>query len=307
MRWIWMIVGLIALLLGGFYAWPAPYKDFAALADKVDPAVRQSLLDFRTRYPPQHVLVDGQSWEYVALGEGAETILFLHGMTGAYDIWWQQMLALAPEYRVISLTYPPVDTLAGMSDGVLAVLDAAGVQQVNVVGSSLGGYLAQYLIATHPERIQRAVFANTFPPNELLAAKNGSLIKILPFLPTWLVMRVFRNSFVNNIYPAAGYSELVLAYMLEQAAGRMSKAQVMARAKAVIEPFDPPDPAALGIPVMIIEADNDPLVEKALRQQLKATYPTATVYTLHAVGHFPYLNEGDRYTALLRQFLGAGD
>jgi len=307
MRGIWIITGLIALLLAGFYAWPVPHKDFAALSTEVDTDVRQSLLNFRTAYPPQHVLVQGQSWEYIVLGEGPETILFLHGMTGAYDIWWQQMQALAPEYRVISLTYPPVDTLVGMSRGMLAVLDAAGVQQVTIVGSSLGGYLAQYLIATHPERVQRAVFANTFPPNELLAARNGGLIKILPFLPNWLVMRVFRNSFVNNIYPAAGYSQLVLAYMLEQVAGRMSKAQVMARAKVVIEPFAPPDPASLGIPVLIIEADNDPLVEQALRAQLKATYPAAAVHTLHAVGHFPYLNEGDRYTALLLQFLRTGD
>jgi pimeloyl-ACP methyl ester carboxylesterase len=53
---------------------------------------------------------------------------------------------------------------------------------------------------------------------------------------------------------------------------------------------------------MIVEADNDPLVEVGLREQLKATYPTAEVYTLHAVGHFPYINEPDTYTELLRSF-----
>jgi pimeloyl-ACP methyl ester carboxylesterase len=93
--------------------------------------------------------------------------------------------------------------------------------------------------------------------------------------------------------------------MLEQVSGRMSKAQVVGRAKAVIEPFAPPDPAALGIAVMIIEADNDPLVEAALREQLKATYPSAQVHTLHAVGHFPYLNDAARYTDLLRAFFGS--
>jgi pimeloyl-ACP methyl ester carboxylesterase len=190
-----------------------------------------------------------------------------------------------------------------MSTGVLAVLDAEGILRANFVGSSLGGYLAQYLMASYPERIEKVVLGNTFPPNDLLRQKNESLIRILPFLPEWLVMNVFRGSFEDDIYPAAGYSELVLAYMLEQISGRMTKAQVTARAKAVIEPFHSPDPQTLDIPVMIIEADNDPLVEEVLREQLKDTYPSAEVYALHTVGHFPYLNQPEVYTELLWSFL----
>ena len=303
MKWPLIALCILILLIATLYFWPVPHKDFADLAEKTDPSVRQSLLDFRTQYLPQYLEVDGQKWEYVTLGEGPQAILFLHGMTGAYDIWWQQMVALSDRYRVISVTYPPVDTLEGMSKGVLGVLDAEGVDKTSMVGSSLGGYLVQYMMTTHPDRIERVVLGNTFPPNDLLAQKNERLIKILPFLPNWLVMRVFRKSFVDNIYPAAGHSELVLAYMLEQVAGRMSKAQVTARAKAVIEPFEPPKAAALDIPIMIIEADNDPLVEKALREQLKITYPFAQVETLHGVGHFPYLNEPDSYLTLLEKFL----
>ncbi len=84
--------------------------------------------------------------------------------------------------------------------------------------------------------------------------------------------------------------------------GRMSKAQFMARYHAVIDPFAPPDLTALQIPAMIIEADNDPLVAETLREMLKATYPEAAVQTLHAAGHFPYLNEPERYTELLTTF-----
>ncbi len=285
------------------YFWPAPRKDFAELFAAVEPQTRQSLLDFRAQRPLRRIRVDGQTWEYTAFGEGETAILFLHGMTGAYDIWWRQMEALSGQHRVVSLTYPPVNTLEGLSRGALAVLDAEGITRAAVAGSSLGGYLAQYLLAQHPERIEKAALGNTFPPNDLLRRKNEGRIRALPFLPEWLVMRVFRSHFEAKIYPAAGYSELVLAYMLEQAAGRMSKAQAAARAKAAIEPFALPNPAAAGIPVMIIEADNDPLVEPALREQLRAAYPAAEVHTLHAAGHFPYLNAAETYTGLLRAFL----
>lgn len=295
---------VVTVILAVIYFFPVPHHDFAELSENVDPEVRQSLLDFRKNYPAKSVNVSGYDWEYVTIGDGEETILFLHGMTGAYDIWWQQMVTLSDQYKVISLTYPPVDTLKGMSHGVLAVLDAEGVESANVVGTSLGGYLVQYMVANYPNRIEKAVYANTFPPNDLIKEKNESLIKVLPFIPEWLVMKILRGSIEEEIYPASGYSELVLAYMLEQVSGRMRKNQVIARAKVVIEPFTPPDPEDTKISVMIIEADNDPLVEKSLREQLKTTYPSAEVHTLHAVGHFSYLNIPEEYTSLLIDFFG---
>ncbi len=301
----WTLVVMLALAGAGalLYLWPVPQKDFASLAINVDPNVTASLINFRQTHPLKSIENHGETWHYVVDGQGAETILFLHGMTGAYDIWWQQMEALSPDFRVISVTYPPIDTLEGLSEGVIAVLDAENVQHTYVVGTSLGGYLAQYLLATHPQRLKGVVFANTFPPNDYYKQKNETLIRLLPLLPTWLVMKSFRENIQQSIYPASGYSELALAYLLEQTYGRMSKAQVAARAKAVLDDFAPPDPEALGVPVLIIEADNDPLVPAQLRAQLKETYPSANVHTLSGVGHFPYLNAPDDYTAILRAFL----
>lgn len=81
----------------------------------------------------------------------------------------------------------------------------------------------------------------------------------------------------------------------------MSKAQVVGRYRCVVEPFEAPNMAVLGIPVMIIEADNDPLVEKVLRDQLRDTYPTAEIVTLDN-GHFPYLSRPEEYTSYLKTF-----
>lgn len=300
--WKWIVPLVLLIVVLAVYLWPIPRVPFDQLYAKVEPEKVASLQAFRTMHPPQYIKADGVTWEYTAFGQGTETILFLHGMTGAYDIWWQQMDALQSEYRVISVTYPAVNSLEELSAGVLTILDAEGVDQVNVVGTSLGGYLAQYLVANHPDRILRAVFSNTFPPNELIAEKNKTIGTALPFLPEWLVIDVLRGSFAESVYPASGNDELTLAFLMEIGHGRMSKGQVLGRYRCVVEPFTAPDPAALGIPVMIIEADNDPLVELALREQLKQTYPTAIVHTLSGVGHFPYLKLSEEYTGFLREF-----
>ncbi len=278
-----------------------PHKSFGELYAKVDKVTVNSLLAFRQAHPVRSLELHGVQWEYLALGDGLETILFLHGMTGAYDIWWQQMEALQDRYRVISVTYPAANSLEEMEQAVMAILAAEGVEHFYMVGSSLGGYFAQFLAARHPDRILSVVFANTFPPNDILAEKNKTIGTLLPYLPEWLVMNFLSGSMRESVYPASGNSELVLAFGLEQTYGRMSKAQVLGRYRCVVEPFDAPDMAALGIPVMIIEADNDPLVEKALREQLKETYPTAQVVTL-SNGHFPYLSMPAEYTGYLETF-----
>ena len=299
----WFVLLFLVVLIAGLYLYPVPSVPFVEVYAKTDASESESLSAFRASYPPNSLEVNGVEWEYVSMGGGEETILFLHGMTGAYDIWWHQLEALQADYRVIAVTYPAVSTLAELDAGVMSILEAEGVDKFNVVGTSLGGYFAQYLVANHPDRILRAVFSNTFPPNDLIAEKNKTIGTALPFLPEWLVIDVLRGSFAGSVYPASGNDELTLAFLNEISYGRMSKAQVVGRFHCVVEKFEAPDLNALGIPVLIIEADNDPLVELALREQLKVVYPTAEVHTFSNIGHFPYLNRASEYTSMLMEFL----
>ena len=299
----WVIPFLLVLIVAGLYLYPILRVPFNEVYAKAEESESVSLSAFRINYPPSLLEVNGVEWEYLAMGEGEETILFLHGMTGAYDIWWHQLEALQSDYRVIAVTYPAVNTLAELDAGVMSILEAEGVDKFNMVGTSLGGYFAQYLVAHHPDRILHAVFSNTFPPNDLIAEKNKTIGTALPFLPEWLVIDVLRGSFASSVYPASGNDELTLAFLNEISYGRMSKAQVVGRFHCVVEKFESPDLNTLEIPVLIVEADNDPLVELALREQLKAVYPTAEVYTFSGVGHFPYLNRASEYTKILADFL----
>ena len=175
------------------------------------------------------------------------------------------------------------------------------MQRFAVVGTSLGGYLAQYLIARQPERIRRAVFANTFPPNSILTRRTRGADLLIRLVPQALLMAGMRWNTRLTIYPASGRSALLKAYLDEGTYHSMDKARFLARYRAVVEWFDPPDIS--GIPAMIIESANDPLISPALRQLLKRTYPSARVHSFGAVGHFPYVNEPQAYTAILKGFL----
>jgi maspardin len=301
---IWIIPLVLVVLIAAVYLWPVTGTSFEKNYARVDTATTSSLKAFRADHPAKYLNVNGTAWEYVAFGRGPEAIVFLHGTTGAYDIWWQQMNDLQGRYRVLSVTYPAVNTLEKLSDGVIAVMDAEKVSRAHIVGSSLGGYLAQFIVAKYPGRVLSAVFSNTFPPNDILAAKNKAIGTALPYLPEWAVMAVLKDSFAKSIYPTSGNNELTLAFLNEIASGRMSKWQVYGRYLCDVEPITAPNMEALKIPALIIEADNDPLVEKALRDQLKAVYPNVPVRTLSS-GHFPYLNRATGFTSIISDFIGA--
>ena len=90
----WLIPVIIIMIVAGVYLYPAPNKSVDELYAKVDAETMASLTKFRGAHPVRTLELHGVKWEYLSLGDGPETILFLHGMTGAYDIWWQQMEAL---------------------------------------------------------------------------------------------------------------------------------------------------------------------------------------------------------------------
>ncbi len=269
----------------------------------VSSETRDSLARFRSRRKVRKLRVDGRIWPYVSYGSGEGALLFLHGMAGSYDIWWQQLESFSSDYRVVSVTYPAVANLSGLRRGIIAILDAEGIDRVSVVGSSLGGYLTQYLVGTDGARIDKAVFGNTFPPNDILEAANEKTAAVGRVMPEWVVMVGFRRNIAQVVVPASGDSPLVRAYLTEQSHGHMSKAQFLARYECVIDGFEAPRPS---MPHLIIESDNDPLVSRELRDMLRRTYPGAAVHTFHNTGHFTYLNDPTSYTRVLSEFLRGG-
>jgi pimeloyl-ACP methyl ester carboxylesterase len=57
-----------------------------------------------------------------------------------------------------------------MAEDAVAVLDAVGAERAHVVGVSLGGYVAQELTVTRPERVEKLVLVSTS-----VAASEGAL------------------------------------------------------------------------------------------------------------------------------------
>jgi pimeloyl-ACP methyl ester carboxylesterase len=103
-------------------------------------------------------------------GDGdLEPIVFVHGLGGQWQNWLENIPRAAQERRVIALDLPgfgltpmPRDgiTISGYGRCVDAVCDKLGLGRVDMVGNSMGGFVAAEVAIQVPERIDQLVLVS---------------------------------------------------------------------------------------------------------------------------------------------------
>ncbi|MER7798297.1 alpha/beta fold hydrolase [Microbacterium sp. NPDC096154] len=115
---------------------------------------------------------DGTSIAYWTAGEG-DPLLLIAGQAVDHTSWRISVDLLQDDRRVIVFDHRGVGASGlGAADryetrlfaeDVVAVLDDAGVERVDVVGHSMGGRIAQWLAIDAPQRVRRLVLVSSTP------------------------------------------------------------------------------------------------------------------------------------------------
>ncbi|MEJ7930832.1 alpha/beta hydrolase [Ramlibacter sp. AN1015] len=101
------------------------------------------------------------------------TVVFVHGVLNDHSVWGLQSRYLAHHgFNVLAPDLPghgrsagePPRSVAQAADFVLALLDAAGVQQAALVGHSFGSLAALEAAARAPDRVSRLALLGTAYP-----------------------------------------------------------------------------------------------------------------------------------------------
>jgi poly(3-hydroxyoctanoate) depolymerase len=102
-------------------------------------------------------------------GEG-DPLLLINGMTRSLQSWEPFIRELSGRRTVVSFDAPGVGasptpvlpiSIPGLAALAAAVLDAAGLDDADVLGFSHGGAVAQQLACDHPARVRRLVLVST--------------------------------------------------------------------------------------------------------------------------------------------------
>ncbi len=115
----------------------------------------------------------GVRFAYRELGpRGGVPLVFLHHLTAVLDDWDPRVIdGIAAHRHVITFDNRGVGSSSGrvphtiddMAADAVTFIRALGHDQVDLLGFSLGGGVAQVVTLTHPDLVRRAVFTGTGP------------------------------------------------------------------------------------------------------------------------------------------------
>ena len=114
---------------------------------------------------------DGR-FSYEAAGKpDLPALVFLHGIGGAARGWRNQLQFFSDRYYAIAWDMPgyggsaalPSVSIAALADALNDFLKATGASKPVIVGHSIGGMIAQQVLAKHPDIASAVVLAQTSP------------------------------------------------------------------------------------------------------------------------------------------------
>lgn len=251
--------------------------------------------------------------------EGAHgvPVLFIHGNSSSHRAFDPQFAAtVSAGRRFIALDLPghgasedapdPVKTYAidGFADAALCLLNELGIEDVVLVGWSLGGHIALELAAGLPG-VKGVLITGTPPvggnPDDMAAA----------FLPTEDMALTFKADYTEDEVQLKARGQFGKAYPLEgwvvdairRADGRF-RTQMIEAAMAGRGRDQKEIAATLPVPLAVFHGEADPFINGDYLEGL--TYANLwrdSVQKFAGVEHGPFREDAERFNELLSAFL----
>ncbi|MBP5934692.1 alpha/beta fold hydrolase [Streptomyces acidiscabies] len=127
--------------------------------------------DTHVTAPTQYVEVDGDRFAYRRWGKPSGVPVFLvQHFRGGMDHWDPLLTDGLAEGRevilfdgrgIASSSGTPRNRIEDMADDIAAVIRALGLEQVDLLGFSIGGYQAQEVVLRHPQLVRKLLLLGT--------------------------------------------------------------------------------------------------------------------------------------------------
>ena len=259
---------------------------------------------------------------YYEWGEPANprVAICVHGLTRSGRDFDVLADALSATHRVLAVDMPGrgrSDWLANKADyafptylaTLTALLAACGAEQVDWIGTSMGGLLGMVMAAQPQTPVARLVVNDVGPLIEAEALKRiGQYVGMDPTFENYAAIVAYVRAISPfGLLDDAQWDHLVRHVVAQRADGRFG----FVYDPGIAEPFKsaaaPPDlwPVwdAIRCPTLVLRGADSDLLSHATAQEMSGRGPRATLFELPGVGHAPSLLAEDQIGPILR-FLG---
>ena len=247
---------------------------------------------------------DGIRYAYRRFGDAttdAVPLLFLQHFRGNLDNWDPDLVdAIAEQREVILVDYagvggssgrPRTDVTASAQD-ILAFTDALGLRRIDLLGFSLGGFVAQEVTLIRPQLVRRLVLAGTGPQGgeDMHGFTPDVYALAAPDEPTGddLVSLFFSPSQHST---AKGWEFIQRIFTRQEDRDEPTDIRARDAELDAITKWGVPDPtrlnrlAAIKQPVLAANGENDIMVPTKNTELLGKHLPNATVKIYPDSGH----------------------
>lgn len=275
---------------------------------------------------PQTMVLHGHELSYVDSGSGP-AVLFIHGILGSQGQWAHLVDRVDDDHRVIvpdlfghgASAKPAGDYSLGSHAATLRdLLDRLDVERVTLVGHSLGGGIAMQFFYLFPERVERLVLVSSGGLGRevnlvLRSATLPGAEQVLGLVASPPVLE--RVEALGRTARRAGWrpgSDLgAIWHGFTSLSDRASRRSFLATTRAVIDlggqsisahdhlaDVTPP-------PTLIVWGSKDRMIPAWHALTAQQALPECRVELFEGAGHFPHLDDPDRFARVLREFIGA--
>lgn len=251
---------------------------------------------------------------YDECGRG-DPVILLHGIGGNRTNWTDQLPALGERHRAVawdargwgdSDDYPGPLEFADFSCDLVRLMDHLGVARADLVGLSMGGFVAQDFAMRFPHRVRSLVLADTSRGpmadhgpqwvEEFLAARKVPLLAgrstadIAPAVARSLAGRAATPAHVQRLHDsiAALHKDSYLKAM-----DTVTRYAIPARHDAI------------AVPVLVVVGADDALTPPDAAKRLADAIPGARLEVIADAGHLSNIEQPDAFNRLVLDFLAA--
>ena len=276
----------------------------------------------------KEIELHGHRVAYRCAGSGPAIVL-VHGITSTSATWERVMPYLATRFTVIApdlmghgqSAKPRGDySLGAYASGVRDLMVTLGHETGTFVGHSLGGGVAMQLAYQFPERCERLVLVDSGglgrEVNLLLRAATLPLSElVLPLLASPRVLDAGRS--IGRLFARVGIR--AGTDMEELARGHASLEDPEARAafvntlRTIVDPLGQRVNAsdrlylAENIPFLLVWGERDSIIPVEHGLSAHALVPSSRLELFEEAGHFPHLDEPQRFLDVLLDFIESTD
>jgi len=237
----------------------------------------------------------------------APAVLLSNSLTCDLSMWDPVVASLSSRFHVIrydgrgqgrSVTTPGPYTMDQLGRDALSVLDASGIEEAHVCGISMGGMVGMWLATHAPQRIRRAVLANTAAymgpaslwNDRIAVARHGGMQAVAgPTLARW-----FPPAFHARAPDVvAGMRPAILATPVDGYVGCCEAIRDMDQRESI---------RSIAAPTLVIVGASDPATTPADGRVIHEAIPGSLSVTL-PVGHISAAEAPDAFSQEVLAFL----